>query len=92
MRWMQNENLGALKTGGTETVGTVSISNPEILPVVLQVSWQGLDVQLVGVSSGQRAMAAPVCRKGRSSDWSNYRAKFWVQSCAGLQNRSGGEN
>lgn len=40
---------GGMRVGeGTETAGTVPIANPEVLPVVLQVSWQGMDVQLVG--------------------------------------------
>lgn len=40
---------------GSQTVGIVSISTPEILPVILQVSWQGL----VGISSNGRAKAGP---------------------------------
>lgn len=57
----------------TETAGTISISNTEILPMVLQVSRQGVNVQLVGVSSSRRAMAAPVRVKEKSSDRSTYR-------------------
>lgn len=40
---------------GSQTVGIVSILAPEILPVVLQVSWQGM----VGISSSGRAKAGP---------------------------------
>lgn len=70
----QCTQTGGMRVGEeTERAGTVSIPNPEIPSMVLQLSWQGLDIQLVGISSNQRAKAAPLCMKEKSSDWSNYR-------------------